>query len=183
MNTSYTMFRCFLALGFLLIGCSDDPAAATREDDAGTGGAAQAGDAGPGGSDGAAADAQMGGTGGVGPASGTGGAAGGGAQGSGGAAGNGGVSGTGGNQGTGGTGADTACVDPMGWKIQSPGACLGATSDLKKNGRICRINCRSVQPGGAVGNYIGPPFHPECITPANSDDPGYLCVASCSECS
>lgn len=102
----------------------------------------------------------------------------GGAQGSGGMTG-----GSGGATGTGGAPMAADCVDPMGWKIQSPGGCVTANANLKKNGHVCRINCRSVQPSGASGNYIGPPFHAECITPLNSDDPGYLCVAACSECS
>jgi len=171
----HTMLKRIGLMGLLVLGaCGSDPAASERQDDAGgTGGAALAGDSGPGGSagpDAGAGDAGIksdaggatGGTGGSAP-TGTGGAIGtGGSQGSGGAAATGGA---------GGTTAIAECVDPMGWKIQG-----GLNCEKTKGGRLCATNCTSVRPGGAAGNYIGPPMHPECW----SGD--FVCVASCSEC-
>lgn len=187
-------------LGLLLVGCGSDPVAGTTTDDAGSGGVQLQGDAGPGGSGGAAADAIVGvdsvttadlGSGGAGGAGaggsqpGTGGAGSGGAPGTGGAQGSGGAVGSGGSQGgTGGAAGTPLCVDPNGWKITSPGACLKANpaTDLKKDGHICKINCASVQPNGLPGNTIGPPFHVECITPPGSDFADVICVTRCSEC-
>lgn len=176
----------FAVLG--LAGCGDVEAPGAREDDAGSGGAAQTGDAGTGG--GTAGGPGSGGALGTGGSSvdagGSGGAAqpGTGGAGSGGADGSGGVQGSGGAiAGTGGSTAETpACADPNGWTIGGLNPCYvkdagGVSHFAKKNGLLCSTNCQSTRPGGAAGNYIGPPQHPECTFDTDS-----ICVSACGEC-